>query len=127
MWMPDGINGERINDPGPRLADAFREIRHFILKAVQGNAIWLESCRTNCSTFHEGGCRTTKLALQSSPKGIRLGTLILRRANACRPSSEWSDDYDVLADGVVMMMSSCIHGGRTQSVTEGALCPSFCR
>lgn len=32
-----------------------------------------------------------------------MGPLILRRANACRPSSEWSDDdYDVLADGVVV-------------------------
>jgi hypothetical protein len=38
MWMPDGINGERINEQWPPFADAFREIRHFILKAVQGNA-----------------------------------------------------------------------------------------
>jgi hypothetical protein len=29
-----------------------------------------------------------------------VGTLILKRASASRPSGEWSDDdYDVLADG----------------------------
>jgi hypothetical protein len=28
--------------------------------------------------------------------------LILNRASASRPSGEWNDDYDVLADGVVV-------------------------
>jgi hypothetical protein len=29
--------------------------------------------------------------------------LVLKRASACRPSGEWEDDdYDVLADGVVV-------------------------
>jgi hypothetical protein len=31
-----------------------------------------------------------------------LGQLILKRASASRPSGEWNDDYDVLADGVVV-------------------------
>jgi hypothetical protein len=30
------------------------------------------------------------------------GQVILKRASASRPSGEWSDDYDVLADGVVV-------------------------
>jgi hypothetical protein len=29
-------------------------------------------------------------------------TLILKRAAASRPSGQWSDDYDVHADGVVV-------------------------
>jgi hypothetical protein len=32
-----------------------------------------------------------------------MGTLILKRASASRPSGEWSeDDYDVLEDSVVL-------------------------
>jgi len=34
---------------------------------------------------------------------VRMPALILKRASASRPSGEWSDDdYDVLADGVVV-------------------------
>ena len=34
---------------------------------------------------------------------LRRVTLILKRASASRPSGEWNDDdYDVLADGVVV-------------------------
>jgi hypothetical protein len=41
--------------------------------------------------------RTSKLHVMSTP------LLILKRASASRPSGEWSDDdYDVLADGVVV-------------------------
>jgi hypothetical protein len=39
-------------------------------------------------------------------------TLILKRASASRPTGEWNnDDYDVLADGVVV--------GRIIKVTRG--------
>jgi hypothetical protein len=42
----------------------------------------------------------------------RATTLILKRASASRPSGDWSDDdYDVLADGVVV--------GRIIKVTRG--------
>jgi hypothetical protein len=38
-----------------------------------------------------------------SPAGTMVRTLILKRALASRPSGEWNDDdYDVLADGVVV-------------------------
>ena len=34
---------------------------------------------------------------------VQLAPLILKRASASRPSGQWSDDdYDVLADGVVV-------------------------
>jgi hypothetical protein len=44
--------------------------------------------------------RATTSPVTAAPK---VRTLILKRASASRPSGEWSeDDYDVLADGVVV-------------------------
>jgi hypothetical protein len=36
--------------------------------------------------------------------------LVLKRASTSRPSSEWSDDdYDVLADGVMVCRTMSVH------------------
>jgi hypothetical protein len=43
------------------------------------------------------------LARRRAENCVRLTALILKRASASRPSGEWKDDdYDVLADGVVV-------------------------
>jgi hypothetical protein len=52
--------------------------------------------------------------------------LILKRASASRPSGEWDDDdYDVLADGVVVgrIMDSCRAGRPAVDVDAGSWAP----
>jgi hypothetical protein len=49
---------------------------------------------------HGGGPRGIDMRLDNR---VKMPALILKRASASRPSGEWSDDdYDVLADGVVV-------------------------
>jgi hypothetical protein len=60
----------------------------------------------NCSraTSHQGKGKTqTSRARALSDSNSSLSSLILKRASASRPSGVWNDDdYDVLADGVVV-------------------------
>jgi hypothetical protein len=65
----------------------------------------MESCRTNCCEYREAGCRRSKHVPPRADrkKQTKLGSLILKRANASRLSDQWSDDdYDVLENGVVV-------------------------
>jgi hypothetical protein len=101
---------ERINEQRPPLADAFREIHRFILKAVDGNAATAnalfqrylngelpdELLRISRSWVQEEQACTP-----SSSEGESIGSLILKRANTSRLSGQWSDDdYDALKNGV---------------------------
>ena len=59
---------------------------------------------STCTLFPDGNKSTTN-AIENLRCGGRLGGdyLTLKRASASRPSGEWSDDdYDVLAEGVVV-------------------------
>src|SRR5439155_8050225 len=58
------------------------------------------------------------------------GYLVLKRASASRPSGEWShDDYDVLADGVVVgpHLQGKRRAGRDGMAVEGTRRPNFAR
>jgi hypothetical protein len=58
------------------------------------------------------------MALTEAHKFLPAATLKLNRASVSRPSGEWNDDdYDVLADGVVV---GRIMGGRPGAGMSGA-------
>ena len=58
--------------------------------------------------------------VESEPIREPISDLILKRASASRPSSEWNDDdYDVIADGAVVGRILKVHAAEDRTLTHG--------